>query len=153
MIPSNDKTSSFSHQELMETNTGRPYTAPIFRVEPNCLTFDSLCTANNKRRPQFKDKQGRIVHNNNPDGGWNLSQWSNATLGELGEAANIIKKIERGDFTDAEMPGIMEKLAYELADVQIYLDLLATAAGINLGYATVAKFNKVSNEQGIKVFL
>jgi|TARA_Y100000310_G_scaffold132889_1_gene131841 NTP pyrophosphatase (non-canonical NTP hydrolase) len=70
-----------------------------------------------------------------------LGQWSNATLGELGEAANIIKKIERGDFTLEEA---RPALAKEFADVAIYLDLLSWQAGVNLGEAVRSKFNEVS---------
>ena len=59
---------------------------------------------------------------------WSLSDWMTATAGELGEAANIIKKLNR--YRDG-IPGNSEseeelrsKLADELADVAIALDLL-----------------------------
>lgn len=109
------------------------------------LTFNQLRRANLDRLPQFRDAKGRLSHprqEGRPDGfDWALSQWANAVLGELGEAANLIKKIERGDFTLEEGRG---KLADELADVQTYLDLLAYRAGVNLGEATANKFNRVS---------
>lgn len=109
------------------------------------LTFAQLRLANLDRLPQFKDAKGRLSHPRapgRPDGhDWPLSQWSNAVLGELGEAANIIKKIERGDFTLEEARA---HLADELADVQTYLDLLAYRAGVDLGAATLHKFNRVS---------
>ena len=70
-----------------------------------------------------------------------LSQWSNAVCGELGELANLIKKIERGDFTLEEA---RPHLADELADVATYLDLLANRAGVDLGEAVRSKFNRVS---------
>lgn len=79
---------------------------------------------------------------------WRLSAWSNACLGELGEAANIIKKIERGDFTLEEA---RPALAKEFADVVTYLDILAARAGVNLGEATIAKFNEVSKRVGSKI--
>lgn len=104
------------------------------------LTFNVLREANQRRVPEFRDKQGRICHA--PDGSdWKLSGWSNATFGELGEAANIIKKIERGDFT---LEQARAHLADELADVAIYLDILAWRADIDLGQAIVDKFNRVS---------
>lgn len=113
------------------------------------LTFNQLRAANLNRLPQFRDATGRLSHphqDGRPDGhDWPLSQWSNAVLGELGEAANLIKKIERGDFS---LDAGRDKLAAELADVQTYLDLLAHRAGINLGAATVDKFNVVSMRVG-----
>ena len=58
---------------------------------------------------------------------WSLSDWVTATVGELGEAANIVKKLNRvrdGIRGNTESPDeLMSKLADELADVQIYLDL------------------------------
>ncbi|MGY0711770.1 MazG-like family protein [Azospirillum argentinense] len=69
---------------------------------------------------------------------------------KLGETANLIKKIERGDLTlDEARPA----LAKELADVQTYLDLLAFRAGVDLGQATIAKFNEVSVRVGSPVRL
>lgn len=106
------------------------------------LTFDALREANTKRLPHFRNRRGLLAHRE-PDGSdWALSAWSNALCGELGEAANIIKKIEREDMTLSEA---REDLANELADVQTYLDLLAFCAGIDLGEATIRKWNMVSD--------
>jgi len=105
------------------------------------LTFDDLRNANKARLPLFKNRRGERAHSE-PDGSdWCLAQWSNAVCGELGEAANYIKKIERGDMTLDEGRPL---LAEELADVATYLDILAFRAGIDLGEATREKFNKVS---------
>jgi NTP pyrophosphatase (non-canonical NTP hydrolase) len=107
----------------------------------SALTFDQLRHANKARLPEFRNRRGLRAHSK-PDGSdWFLSAWSNAVCGELGEAANIIKKIEREDMT---LDDAREDLAAELADVQTYLDLLAFRAGIDLGAATVKKFNQVS---------
>lgn len=114
------------------------------------LTFDQLREANKSRLPQFKNRCGGLAHSK-PDGSdWCLAQWSNAVLGELGEAANIIKKIERGDMTLEEG---RPALASELADVQTYLDILAFRAGIDLGTSTTIKFNEVSIRVGCDVRL
>jgi NTP pyrophosphatase (non-canonical NTP hydrolase) len=114
------------------------------------LHLDALRAANIARLPQFKNKKGEPAHSM-PDGSdWALSAWSNSTLGELGEAANIIKKIERGDMTLEEARG---SLAKELADVQTYLDILAFRAGIDLGQATVEKWNEISVRVGSTVRL
>ena len=112
------------------------------------LTFEVLRQANTHRLPKFKNRKGEPAHSK-PDGSdWALSAWSNAVAGEVGEAANIIKKIERGDFTLDEVRG---KLAEELADVVTYLDILAKRAGIDLGDAVIEKFNKISDSIGCMV--
>lgn len=116
---------------------------------PQALTFAALRHANVHRLPEFRDAKGRICHR--PDGSdWALSAWSNACLGELGEAANLIKKVERGDLTLEEA---REALGKELADVQTYLDILAFRAGVDLGEATRKKFNEVSVRVGSQVRL
>lgn len=109
------------------------------------LTFAMFRAANLHRLPQFRDAKGRICHSE-PDGSdWPLSKWMNAVLGELGEGANIIKKIERGDFTLEE---VRKELAHEIADVITYLDILASVAGIDLAEALIEKFNIVSERVG-----
>lgn len=105
------------------------------------LTFDELRVANIERQPVFKNAKGELAHCET----WGLAQWSNATLGELGEAANLIKKIERGDFTVDE---VRQHLGGEFGDVLSYLDLLAYAAGIDLGEAVLQKWNEVSERIG-----
>lgn len=109
------------------------------------LTFNTLRGGNTARLPEFRDRHGRIAHSKADGSDWALSAWSNAVCGELGEAANIIKKVERGDCTLDEA---RQMLADELADVVIYLDLLAFRAGINLGEAVVDKFNRTSVRVG-----
>lgn len=117
---------------------------------PTSLTFQALREANLKRLPLFKNAKGGPAHSE-PDGSdWCLAQWSNATLGELGEAANIIKKVDRGDMTLDEARPLLAK---ELADTQTYLDLLAYRAGIDLSDATIAKWNEVSERIGVPLRL
>lgn len=85
-------------------------------------------------------------------GSWTLSDWMTATMGELGEAANVIKKLNRvrdsipGNTATPEQ--LRSQLAEELADVAIYLDLLAQAAGFDLEEIREAKFNKTSRKIG-----
>lgn len=83
---------------------------------------------------------------------WSLSDWLTATAGELGEAANIIKKMNR---VRDGIPGNAEDslslaplLAEELADVAVYLDLLAQAAGFDLEQIREQKFAKTSKKIG-----
>lgn len=83
---------------------------------------------------------------------WSLSDWMTATLGELGEAANIVKKLNRvrdGIKGNAETSEQLHKaLADELADAAIYLDLLAQAAGFDLETIREAKFAASSKKIG-----
>ena len=83
---------------------------------------------------------------------WSLSDWMTATLGELGEAANIAKKLNRvrdgvpgNSESEAEL---RNSLADELADTFIYLDLLCQSQGISLEDAVVQKFNRTSEKIG-----
>lgn len=112
------------------------------------LRFDTLRRANTLRLPQFTNPKGEPAHTE-PDGSdWALSAWCNAVCGELGEAANLIKKIERGDFTLDEK---RSDLAREFADIVTYLDILAMRAGVDLGEAVALKFNEVSERVGSTV--
>ena len=90
---------------------------------------------------------------------WSLSDWMTATLGELGEAANVIKKLNRhrdgtrGNAIAETEEALTEQLADELADAFIYLDLLARRAGIVLQDAVIRKFNKTSEKIGYPLVL
>lgn len=79
---------------------------------------------------------------------WSLSDWLVATLGELGEAANLAKKLNRvrdgvpgNNMTEAE---IRAAIRAELADTFIYLDLLAQALGFSLADAVCEAFDRKS---------
>jgi NTP pyrophosphatase (non-canonical NTP hydrolase) len=114
----------------------------------NGLSFATLREANKRRLPEFKNRRGEPAHSEADGSDWCLAQWCNAVCGELGEAANLIKKIERGDMTLDEA---RDDLADELADVVTYLDLLAFRAGVNLGKAVQSKFNRVSERVNANV--
>jgi NTP pyrophosphatase (non-canonical NTP hydrolase) len=124
------------------------------------LTFRTLRAANRARIPTFKNKHGELAHTK-PDGSdWSPSQWLQAVVGELGEYANIRKKFERGDMGIEEF---RREAAKELADVQTYLDILALRCldtaltpdpnGIDLGQATLEKFNEISRRVGSKIVI
>lgn len=114
------------------------------------LTFRGLRAANLARLPEFKNAKGEQAHSI-PDGSdWSFNDWLGAVTGELGEAANLIKKVRRGDLSLEEA---RDRIAEELADVQTYLDLLAYRCGIDLGAATVDKWNKVSERIGCGLYI
>tara|TARA_R100001143_G_scaffold35943_1_gene33528 strand:- start:3886 stop:4218 length:333 start_codon:yes stop_codon:yes gene_type:complete len=101
------------------------------------LTFAKLRTMNTARCEQ-------CFH---PCDDWSETDWATAVAGEVGEACNLIKKRRRGeDISD-------RKIARELADVVIYLDLLADRMGIDLGDAVAEKFNVVSKRVGSDIEL
>ncbi|MGQ7937319.1 MazG-like family protein [Paraburkholderia sp. D1E] len=119
-------------------------------IDKSALTFSMLRMANTARLPQFKNARGEPAHSQ-PDGSdWSLGEWCNAVTGELGEAANLIKKVQRGDLT---LDDARAALAKEFADIVTYLDILAMRAGVDLGEATVDKFNEVSERVGCNVRL
>ena len=87
-----------------------------------------------------------------PMNAWSISDWFLAVTGELGEAANVAKKLNR--YRDG-IPGNKQserdlklQLADEIADTYIYLDLLAQRIGVDLELAVVKKFNDKSREIG-----
>lgn len=114
------------------------------------LSFSALRAANIARLPEFKDAHGRPAHSATDDSDWERSAWLEALVGELGEYANLSKKVRRGDLTMAEA---LPHLRDELADVTTYLDILAFQLGIDLGEAAKGKFNRVSERVGSSVRL
>jgi NTP pyrophosphatase (non-canonical NTP hydrolase) len=83
---------------------------------------------------------------------WSTSDWLTAVMGELGEAANIAKKLNRvrdgipGNKQTAEELRIAFRK--ELGDVFVYLDLLCQSCGFFLEDAAVSVFNTKSAEIG-----
>lgn len=116
----------------------------------NGLTFNALREANIARIPEFKNCHGKPAHSKADGSDWSPSDWLEALVGELGEYANERKKFRRGDIDE---PTFKMKAAKELADVMIYLDILAMQLGINLGEATLAKFNEVSERVNCSIRL
>lgn len=85
-------------------------------------------------------------------GDWSLSDWMTATMGELGEAANVAKKLNRvrdgipgNNMTTAELHAALRD---EIADTFIYLDLMAQSQGIVLEDAVLDKFQRTSAKIG-----
>lgn len=114
------------------------------------LSFNVLREANKRRMPQFKNAKGEPAHEKEDGSDWSLNDWLTAVTGELGEAANVLKKVRRGDFTINQA---MPELADELADVATYLDILANQCGIDLGKAIIEKFNRVSAKVDSNIFI
>ncbi len=78
---------------------------------------------------------------------WSATDWACALAGEVGELCNFIKKARRGQ----KVP--KEEFAKEIADVQMYLDLLAASMDIDLADCVIKKFNEVSDRKKSKIKL
>lgn len=83
---------------------------------------------------------------------WSLSDWFTALAGEVGEAGNVIKKMNRVrdemQQNAVDPKTLHEQLKMEIGDVYIYLDLLASRAGLNLEDCVRATFNRISIREG-----
>lgn len=107
---------------------------------------------------------------NHAFGKWSVAEWTNAIMGEVGEAAeaflhvvasaggaaNLSKKLIRirdgvpGNKAKETSAHLRDLLLAELADVVIYADLTAQALGGDLGEAVRSKFNSTSKRIGWK---
>lgn len=113
----------------------------------NRLSFRTLSMANIERLTEASKNKKHKFHKSTK---WSESQWLKAVVGELGEYANISKKFDRGDFTEEEFKREASK---ELADVVIYLEILASKLNIDLGVAIKDKFNEVSLRIDSKIYI
>lgn len=101
------------------------------------LTFFRLALANSIRC-------GEVFH---PIEAWSESEWMVAVAGEVGEAANLIKKRNRPE------PIPVDDVVDELADAVIYIDLLCTRMGASLEDGIRRKFESVSVKRRSTVHL
>jgi NTP pyrophosphatase (non-canonical NTP hydrolase) len=117
-------------------------------IDDESLTFAAFSAANLQR---CESPSGF----NHPLQGWTLSDWFTATMGELGEAANIAKKLNRvrdGIVGNKETEDeLRAKLRREIGDVGVYLDLLAQREGFSLGGAMREVFNAKSDQLGCPI--
>lgn len=84
-----------------------------------------------------------------PNGQVSLSYQGNELAGEVGEACNVIKKLEREAMGLPGSRATLQQLTEELADVLICVDLIAAGFGIDLDAAVRAKFNATSSKLGL----
>lgn len=92
---------------------------------------------------------------------WNPSEWTNAMCGELGEAANLTKKISRHDqgirgnvkAEDQDRDALRLRAIDEIADVIIYADLAIQRLRGNTAAAVRDKFNRKSIEIGCDILI
>ena len=111
----------------------------------NSINFADLRNANLKRLEEFG-------HGGLEDG-WNEAEWGCAVAGEVGELCNILKKMIRQAPDDPPIMRLRQLAASEIADVAIYLDLVAAKLDLNLSYIIQKKFNEVSEMRGMQTRL
>lgn len=118
------------------------------------LTFSALRDACIARAPTFRNAKGELSNSD-----WTPSDKIVSIVGELGECANIIKKVRRGDFELEDRPAefkgctVREAIAKELADTVTYIDHLAAKYDIDLGQAVFEKFNEISRRVGSPIMM
>lgn len=114
------------------------------------LTFEQFSRVNRQRCESPEGFNHKLA-------AWSTSDWFTALLGELGEAANVAKKLNR---VRDGIPGnkVSEEelwlhLRKELGDTFVYLDLLSQSVGISIGEAAVEVFNAKSEELGCPIVI
>lgn len=80
-----------------------------------------------------------------------LSFRGNELAGEVGEACNVIKKLERERLGYRGSRDTVDHLMEELADAVICADLTAMEVGRDLDEAVRNKFNATSDKYGLSV--
>lgn len=80
---------------------------------------------------------------------WGIAQWTLALAGEVGELANFVKKIERGDYSDKD-PYVRKQIAKELADIITYADLIYTKLEMQTEVELMDKFEEINQRIGWK---
>lgn len=117
--------------------------SPREKVEPSAMTstmttHTTLRSANIARQTEW-DQDNQI----------SAAYRGNELAGEVGEACNVIKKLERERLGILGSRATVDELADELADVVICADLIAMHYGINLEAAVARKFNATSEKVGL----
>lgn len=125
--------------QAVEINRGK-VPPPDAREVPEFLT--ALRAANLSRVVRFGHGDIKAPH------GWGPMQWGCALAGEVGELCNYLKKYQRQMPSDPSPDELHGEIAREIADVFIYLDLLAATFDLDLGRIIASKFNATSKKFG-----
>ena len=125
-----DEAYSFGMVLEMQDPKGNPYPAMVKEIKDKVVVLDF----------------------NHPLAGWSSSDWMTAMVGEVGEAANVVKKLNRvrdgvpGNKVSADE--LRAQLRRELGDVFVYLDLMCQSLGFSVADAAAEVFNSKSAEIG-----
>jgi len=90
---------------------------------------------------------------------WSEAEWTNAIAGELGEAANLTKKLLRhrdrvaGNYKpeDQDVDYLRRQAAHELCDAIIYADLAIQRLGFDTSELLIGVFNRKSEQLGCSI--
>lgn len=113
------------------------------------LNFSDLRVANVRRGEEIL----------RPLRSWSPAEWAYTVAGKCRKACGTVERLRRiDDGTNTEKdPQIrrdaIKRIADELADTVIYIDLLAARFEIDLGSAVERKFNMASDRMKATVFL
>ena len=107
------------------------------------INFEDLRKANATRDPEWGNTEGQV----------DLAFRGLELAGEVGEACNQIKKLERHLRCMVGGDPDLEPIKDELGDVVICADLVAMQLGIDLAKAVQRKFNKTSAKHGFETTL
>lgn len=99
------------------------------------LTFKQFQDACEIRHQEQLQKFG-LDHGEN----WSVNDWIVAVTGELGELANIAKKVRRKDFPIEQ---VREELGKEWADIIAYMFYLAKKLEIDPATVVINKFDEI----------
>lgn len=124
-----------------ENKDEHPETQHVSRPPEDEVSWHEKLSEANAERNKFWDSDKQI----------SLSFRGNELAGEVGEACNIIKKMERERMGIRGSRASKEQLADELADVVIATDLIAMELGINLNEQVAEKFNATSDKYDLPV--
>lgn len=116
--------------------------ATAFAMNDGMTTHPTLRSANIARQNEW-DQDNQI----------SAAYRGNELAGEVGEACNVIKKLERERLGILGSRATVGELADELADVLICADLVAMHYGIDLEAAVARKFNATSEKVGLQTRL
>ncbi|WP_127524642.1 hypothetical protein [Mesorhizobium sp. Z1-4] len=128
------------HSSFSDSASRAFYAAPTMRKEEQPIVERHTLRSANEHRQSEWDTDNAI----------SLSYRGNELAGEVGEACNIIKKLDRERLGIRGSRASKAQLAEELADVVICADLIAMHEDIDLlGEAVPAKFNATSEKVGL----
>ncbi|WP_448043735.1 MazG-like family protein [Bradyrhizobium liaoningense] len=112
-------------------------------LAPEVVTFATLHEANAARQAEWWDTGNQLT----------LAYRGNEMAGEVGEACNVIKKLERERMGIRGSRDTVAHLMEELADVVICAYLCAMSVDGDLDRAVAEKFNATSEKMGLKTRL
>jgi NTP pyrophosphatase (non-canonical NTP hydrolase) len=135
-------------ETLNKSRTGYNSVGPLFGVGWTAAIDYVLTLLKEYKQESFLKQLKRLNEERCPYFGnkveeWSETDWGCAIGGESGELQNWLIKRRRGDNVD------LKEVAHEMADIVIYVDMLATKMNIDLEETIKEKWNIVSERRNI----